>query len=331
MRPTTASIVRCNMNAPPRPLPLFLELVREVSARTTRAGARCARRACARIETAPRRDRPPPKPEIARVARRMRCAITAATGRRRCLVPSLINPPRILDLDDEVSLTAAIARMGRRVLLLDWGKREQRSELSVAGHVEELLLPLLRSIGEPVGADRLLPRRDDGDRGRQSRAVRARRHARRAVEFRALSRKRRAARCRTCGAIRKPRPRTRRAADGSAAGGLLVARSRAHGAASSPNSAASIPTAPTRGRFVELEEWANEGEPCPIRPRRELIEDLFGAGSVRARQLAGRRPADHRRARRADPPPDRRRATASRRPQTAPPGDASASPPAMSE
>jgi len=66
------------------------------------------------------------------------------------LVPSLINPPRILDLDEEISLTAAIAGMGRRTLLLDWGKADERSELSVAGHVEQLLLPLLRSIGRPV-------------------------------------------------------------------------------------------------------------------------------------------------------------------------------------
>ena len=66
------------------------------------------------------------------------------------LVPSLINPPRILDLDEQVSLTAAIARMERRALLVDWGAADERSELSVAGHVEALLLPLLRSIGEPV-------------------------------------------------------------------------------------------------------------------------------------------------------------------------------------
>ena len=40
--------------------------------------------------------------------------------------------------------------MGRRALLLDWGPAEQRAELSVAGHIEQLLLPLLRGIGEPV-------------------------------------------------------------------------------------------------------------------------------------------------------------------------------------
>ena len=65
-------------------------------------------------------------------------------------MPSLINPPRILDLDEDVSLAAAIALMGRRSLLLDWGSAHQRAELDIAGHVEQLLLPLLRSIGEPA-------------------------------------------------------------------------------------------------------------------------------------------------------------------------------------
>ena len=66
------------------------------------------------------------------------------------LVPSLINPPRILDLDEQTSLVGGVARMGRRALLLDWGEANQRLELDVAGHIEHLLLPLLRSIAEPV-------------------------------------------------------------------------------------------------------------------------------------------------------------------------------------
>src|SRR3954453_4480670 len=132
----------------PRPLPLFLELVREVSARDPQlapdalAGLRA-------YETAPRRQRPAARPEIARV--RGACLRDhGGAGPAALLVPSLINPPRILDLDAEVSLTAAIAAMGRRVLLLDWGKADERAELSVAGHVERLLLPLLRSIDKPV-------------------------------------------------------------------------------------------------------------------------------------------------------------------------------------
>ena len=65
------------------------------------------------------------------------------------LVPSLINPPTILDLSAERSLLRWLAVRGHRVLLLDWGwDVEARRALSVAGHVEEILLPLARGIGE---------------------------------------------------------------------------------------------------------------------------------------------------------------------------------------
>src|SRR6478672_5872205 len=132
----------------PRPLPLFLELVRQVSERDPKlaADALAGLRA---YEDAPSRERPPAKPEIARV-RGATLRDHGGAGPPAVLVPSLINPPRILDLDKDVSLTEAIARMGRHTLLLDWGAAEQRSELSVGGHVEELLLPLLRSIDLPV-------------------------------------------------------------------------------------------------------------------------------------------------------------------------------------
>src|SRR5690348_4025579 len=131
----------------PRPLPLFLELVREVSARDPKLAAE-ALAGLRAYEQAPRRGRPPAKPEVARV-RGATLRDHGGDGPPIVLVPSLINPPRILDLDEQVSLTAAISDMGRRVLLLDWGKAAERSELSIAAHVEELLLPLLRSIGEP--------------------------------------------------------------------------------------------------------------------------------------------------------------------------------------
>src|SRR5690348_10247882 len=132
----------------PRPLPLFLELVREVSARDPKLAAE-ALAGLRAYEQAPRRERPPPKPEVARV-RGAALRDQGGHGPPAVLVPSLINPPRILDLDEQVSLTRAIAEMGRNVLLLDWGKADERADLTVAGHIEQLLLPLLRSIGEPV-------------------------------------------------------------------------------------------------------------------------------------------------------------------------------------
>ena len=67
-------------------------------------------------------------------------------------VPSLINPPTILDLSAERSLLRWFAARGHRVLLLDWGwPGPRRSEWGIAEHVERMLLPLLDSLGEPAG------------------------------------------------------------------------------------------------------------------------------------------------------------------------------------
>ncbi|HEX8365262.1 MAG TPA: alpha/beta fold hydrolase [Allosphingosinicella sp.] len=66
-------------------------------------------------------------------------------------VPSLINPPTVLDLSEERSLLRWLAGRGHHVLLLDWGWPDaRRSTLSVTGHVEELLLPLVAMLGEPA-------------------------------------------------------------------------------------------------------------------------------------------------------------------------------------
>ena len=101
----------------------------------------------ARYEQAPRLDMRPRRPAIARIgpATLRDCG---GSGPPAVLVPSLINPPDILDLDDEVSLAAAVARMGRRALLVDWGPAGDRSALDLGGHVEALLVPLLSGLGE---------------------------------------------------------------------------------------------------------------------------------------------------------------------------------------
>ena len=132
----------------PRPLPLFLELLRKVS-ENDRELARDALLGLRAYEAAPRDEPPAPKPEIAR-ARGTSLRDHGGDGPPVLLIPSLINPPNILDLDAQVSLADAIARMGRKALLLDWGPAAGRSGLDVAGHVEHLLLPLLRSISEPA-------------------------------------------------------------------------------------------------------------------------------------------------------------------------------------
>jgi polyhydroxyalkanoate synthase len=256
----------------PRPLPLFLELVREVS----RSNPQLAADALAGLrayEQAPRRNRPAAKPELARVGGAS-LRDHGGGGPPAVLVPSLINPPRILDLDEDVSLTAAIAQMGRRTLLLDWGKASERSALSVAGHTEEILLPLLRSIGEPVAlvgyclggtmaigaanrvaVDRLVTLAAPWNFGRYPDAPRA------ALRDMWLQSK---CAARSLGALPMevlqaafwsldPERTVRKFAE---FGRLAISSGEAR-------------------RFVELEEWANEGEPLPYPSAKELLEDLF--------------------------------------------------------
>ncbi|MBX9814327.1 MAG: poly-beta-hydroxybutyrate polymerase [Proteobacteria bacterium SG_bin5] len=64
-------------------------------------------------------------------------------------VPSLINPPHILDLGAETGLLRWLADQGRRVLLLDWGCPAPGEPRAIAGHVTELLLPLIAALEAP--------------------------------------------------------------------------------------------------------------------------------------------------------------------------------------
>jgi poly[(R)-3-hydroxyalkanoate] polymerase subunit PhaC len=257
----------------PRPLPLFLELVRQVSERDPEL-ARDALFGLRVYESAQRLQRPAPKPEIAR-AGGASLRDHGGEGPPAVLVPSLINPPRILDLDDEVSLASAVAGMGRRALLLDWGAAEARSSLSVAGHIEQLLLPLLRGIGEPVAllgyclggtmaiaaanlveCERIVTLAAPWNFSNYPDSSRAAlqdmwRHSRAASrELRALPMEVLQA---SFWSLDPDRTVTKFAEFGRLDPGSAQAR-----------------------RFVQLEDWANEGEPLPDPAAKELIEDLFG-------------------------------------------------------
>lgn len=128
---------------------MFLELVRKAGERDPGLAA-AALRGLAQYETMVR---PAPRPARTEIARVGPASLRdhGGAGPPAVLIPSLINPPDILDLDDDVSLASAVAAMGRRVLLLDWGPAAERSDLDVAGHVEHLLVPLLATLDEPPG------------------------------------------------------------------------------------------------------------------------------------------------------------------------------------
>ena len=64
-------------------------------------------------------------------------------------IPSLINPPHILDLSDDASLIGWLRAGGRRVLLVDWGSPAAGEARDIAGHVADYLLPLIAALGTP--------------------------------------------------------------------------------------------------------------------------------------------------------------------------------------
>ena len=102
----------------------------------------------AKYESAPRAEPRPPKPVIAQQGP-AKLRDYGGMGRPLMLIPSLINPPSILDLDEEVSLADALSRTGRRVMLLDWGKAEERRSMSVGDHVEAMLVSLVGDFDMP--------------------------------------------------------------------------------------------------------------------------------------------------------------------------------------
>ena len=65
-------------------------------------------------------------------------------------VPSLINPPRVLDLSDERSLLRHMAAAGHDAYLVDWGTpRAEDAMLGLDAHVTDRLLPLLAALPRP--------------------------------------------------------------------------------------------------------------------------------------------------------------------------------------
>ena len=65
-------------------------------------------------------------------------------------VPSLINPPTVLDLIEGHSLLIWMAAQGFRVLLVDWGcPSPNERDLDIGGHITRYLVPLIETIGEP--------------------------------------------------------------------------------------------------------------------------------------------------------------------------------------
>lgn len=65
-------------------------------------------------------------------------------------IPSLINPPRVLDISVNRSIVRHMAAAGHDAFLIDWGTPTADDDsLDLTGHVTERLLPLLAALPRP--------------------------------------------------------------------------------------------------------------------------------------------------------------------------------------
>jgi polyhydroxyalkanoate synthase subunit PhaC len=192
------------------------------------------------------------------------------------LVPSLINPPDVLDLDEQVSLASEVAKMGRRSLLLDWGQAGDRADFDVGEHVEHLLLPLLSQLEEPPA---LIGYCLGGTMAIAAANIAAvERVATIATPWRFSGYPERS---------RKSLLDLWSAAKAAAASLRVLPMEVLQAAFWSLDPSRTVskfagfskldPAGADSRRFVVLEDWANEGEPLPLPAARQLIEDFFGA------------------------------------------------------
>lgn len=256
----------------PRPLPLFLELMRRVGERDPALAAK-ALTGLRAYQHAPRRSQQRSRPVIAR-SEGASLRDCGGSGPPVVLIPSLINPPEILDLDSDSSLAAALTASAR-VLLVDWGNARARS-FDLSGHVRDLLLPLLRALGEPAilvgyclgGTLALAAASELPTRGVATLAAPWRFEGY-PTEARAAVARLRDDAWAAASALGLMPMEVLQAAFWSLDPQRTVAKFAAFGALA--------PGSLEAERFVALEDWANGGEALPLPAAAELVDDLFGA------------------------------------------------------
>ncbi|QXQ04798.1 alpha/beta hydrolase [Sphingosinicellaceae bacterium] len=221
-----------------------------------------------------------PLPEIARVGsvalRDYADGTRGGAGRTVVVVPSLINPPTVLDLAEGNSLLRWLAGQGVRPLLVDWGTPgTEELGFGVGEMVSERLVPLLRAAGSAalvgycmggtmaVAAATLTPVRrlallaTPWHFGRYDAPQRTG-IGEYAAAIRPLAS--------TLGAV--PMDLLQPAFWRLGPEGV-VAKFEAFGARD--------PASPAAAAFVALEDWANDGPPLALRVATELFDDLFAA------------------------------------------------------
>jgi polyhydroxyalkanoate synthase len=226
-------------------------------------------------------DRPPPPEPPPPVAERLGARLLdyGGSGPPAVFIPSLINPPSILDLSEERSLLRWLAREGGvRPLLLDWGwDVSARRELGIAAHVEEIVLPQLRGLGErPALAGYCLGGTMALGAAREASAVALIAAPWRFSAFPDSARQALAALWRES----EPTARSLGALPMEVLQSAFWSLDPARTVAKFEAFADMAPGSEEARSFVSLEDWANDGPPLPQAAARELFEELFGSDST---------------------------------------------------
>ncbi len=223
-------------------------------------------------------EREPPRAMAPAVTSRLGASLRdyGGSGAPVLFVPSLINPPTVLDLDGERSLLRWLATQGHHPLLLDWGGDvAARAGLSVTDHVEQILLPFVAALGEcPTLVGYCLG-------GTMAMAAAARADVRGVAaiaapwHFDGFPAQDRDALARlwhnaesTARALGVLPMEVLQSAFWSLDPARTVAKFEAF--------AAMAADAAKARAFVRLEDWANDGPPLPAAAARELFEDFIG-------------------------------------------------------
>lgn len=260
----------------PRPLTLFLQMLQAQSGGDPDLIRRVLRGVRA-YQDAERHPRPPDMPEVAQIRRVRVLDYGGRQGRPVLFVPSLINPPYVLDISEQNSLLRWLTTQGIRPLLVDWGEVEDDSrDLSLSGHVEHLLIPIIDQLGPDIALAGYCLGGTMAAAAATMRRVAGLALIATPWRFSDYPDDQRQG-------LQELWTSGRPVADALGLFPMEMLQSAfwrldpERTLSKYANFGELEPGSPAARAFVQLEDWANEGPPLPLPTARELIEDMFGA------------------------------------------------------
>ena len=257
----------------PRPLPLFLAMLRSEAAENPEL-AQAALTGLRRFQEA-KRERPMRALPVRRRRGRVRLRDGGGEGRPVLFIPSLINPPSILDISRDRSLIRWLRWRGFHPWLIDWGTPGAKDrDIDVAGHVERFLLPLIATFPQPP----VLVGYCLGGTLAMAAAARSKVAGLAAIaapwHFTGYGDEARAAMAAQWAAI-KPTSEALGLVPMEALQAGFWRLDPARTIAKYAAFAELDPRSEAAHRFIRLEDWANQGAPLPHAFGRELFEELI--------------------------------------------------------